>query len=171
MTEARIARIGDWTFDARLNQLSQGPTVVTLEPLAARVLSYLAERQGEVVSVDELVEALWNRRFVGDNPVYRVLAELRRALGDSAQYPKYIQTIRKSGYRLIATVELQSPREGMPASTATRAPRFGIAALVLALAAAIALAWFLSTRETTVVEEPGKPVVAIMPFDDMSEDG
>lgn len=171
MTDPRIARIGDWTFDARLNQLSQGPTVVTLEPLAARVLSYLAERQGEVVSVDELIEALWNRRFVGDNPVYRVLAELRRALGDSAQDPTYIQTIRKSGYRLIATVELQSPGEGMPASTATRAPRFGIAALVLALAAAIALAWFLSTRETTVVEEPGKPVVAIMPFDDMSEDG
>ncbi len=171
MADARIARIGDWTFDARLNQLSRGATVVTLEPLAARVLGYLAERQGEVVSVDELVEALWNRRFVGDNPVYRVLAELRHSLGDSAKDPKYIQTIRKSGYRLIATVEFQSPGEVAPASTETHRPRFGIAALALALAAAFALAWFLSGRDIAVVEEPGRPIVAIMPFDDMSEDG
>ncbi len=171
MADARIARIGDWTFDARLHQLSREDTVVTLEPLASAVLSYLADRQGEVVSVDELVDALWNRRFVGDNPVYRVLAELRRALGDSALDPQYIQTIRKSGYRLIATVEFLSPVEGAPAVSPKRPSRIGLAVLALAAVVAITLATFFSTRDAIDAESPDKPVIAVLPLDDMSEDG
>lgn len=170
MAGARIARIGDWTLDASLHQLEQGAKVVTLEPLATRVLVYLAERPGEVVSVDELVEALWNRRFVGDNPVYRVLAELRRALGDDARDPKYIQTIRKSGYRLIAPVEWQPGTENTQATTAKRGPHFRVAALVAGLLAAVALVLFVATRISTPVDEPGKPLVAILPFDYLSED-
>ena len=171
MADAKIARIGDWTFDARLNQLSRGSTIVTLEPLCARVLTYLAERQGDVVNVDELVDALWNRRFVGDNPVYRVLAELRRALGDSAKNPKYIQTIRKSGYRLIATVEWPAPVEASSTPATTQKARFGWIAIAVGLTVAIALAVFVTTRESTLVDAPGRPVVAILPFDDMSEEG
>ena len=98
-------KIGDWLLEPRLNRLSRDGRIETLEPLAAEVLAYLAEHAGEVVSADRLTETLWPRRFVGDSPVYRIMADLRRTLGDDARAPTYIETIRKRGYRLIAAVE------------------------------------------------------------------
>lgn len=103
MPQERI-KIGDWLLESGLNQLSRDGETIPLEPLAAEVLAFLARRAGEVVSADELTEALWPRRFVGDSPVYRIIAELRRALGDDARKPEYIETIRKRGYRLVASV-------------------------------------------------------------------
>jgi TolB-like protein/DNA-binding winged helix-turn-helix (wHTH) protein len=97
-------RIGDWLLEPGLNRLSRDGQTIPLEPLAAEVLAFLARHAGEVVSADALTEALWPRRFVGDSPVYRIIAELRRALGDDARKPEYIETIRKRGYRLVASV-------------------------------------------------------------------
>ena len=115
MTVFRKVRIGDWTLDASLNQISGPSGTVVLTPLAARVLEYLAEHSGEVVSADELIENLWQRRMVGDSPVYRVLADLRQALRDDAKRPQYIQTVRKRGYRLLAPVEwLDRPDARLP---------------------------------------------------------
>lgn len=73
--------IGDWLLEPRLNRLSRDGRTETLEPLAAEVLAYLATHASEVVSA----ENLWPRRFVGDSPVYRIMADLRRILGDDAR--------------------------------------------------------------------------------------
>lgn len=100
-----VVRIGDWLVEPSLNRLSRGDVSVQLEPLAIAVLGYLARHAGRVVSADELTAELWDRRFVGDSPVYRVIAELRRELGDDARHPRYIETIRKRGYRLVADAE------------------------------------------------------------------
>jgi len=116
MTVSRKIRIGDWTLDPSLNQISGVSGTVVLTPLAARVLKYLAEHPGEVLSADELIENLWQRRMVGDAPVYRVIADLRQALQDDAKRPRYIQTVRKGGYRLLAQVEwLDRPDARAPA--------------------------------------------------------
>jgi TolB-like protein/DNA-binding winged helix-turn-helix (wHTH) protein/Flp pilus assembly protein TadD len=82
-----------------------------LTPLATRVLEHLAERPGQVVASEELVDSVWQRRVVGDEAVYRVIADIRQALQDDAKRPRYIETIRKRGYRLLAPVEYQSGRE------------------------------------------------------------
>ena len=55
--------IGDWLVEPQLNRISQGDHSVPLEPRAMEVLAYLADRPGEVVSTDQLIEAVWNRRF------------------------------------------------------------------------------------------------------------
>ncbi|MDJ0701080.1 MAG: winged helix-turn-helix domain-containing protein [Woeseiaceae bacterium] len=120
MTVSRKIRIGDWTLDSSLNRISGPSGTVVLTPLAARVLEYLAEHPGEVLGADELVENLWQRRMVGDAPVYRVIADLRQALRDDAKRPQYIQTVRKRGYRLLAQVEqLDSPDAKLPAQRTT----------------------------------------------------
>ncbi len=110
-------RVGDWLVEPQLNRISQGDHAVPLEPRAMEVLAFLAGRPGEVVSTDQLIEAVWNRRFVGDSPVYRIIAELRRVLGDDARQPRYIQTIRKRGYRLVAEVASE------PGARITATPR------------------------------------------------
>jgi TolB-like protein/DNA-binding winged helix-turn-helix (wHTH) protein len=115
MAGSRKVRIGDWTLDCSLNRISGAGGTVVLTPLAARVLEYLAEHPGEVLSADELIENLWQRRMVGDSPVYRLIADLRQALQDDAKRPRYIETVRKRGYRLLAPVEwLDGPDERPP---------------------------------------------------------
>ncbi|PKM05881.1 MAG: transcriptional regulator, partial [Gammaproteobacteria bacterium HGW-Gammaproteobacteria-7] len=75
-----------------------------LEPRLMEVLVALAEHAGEVVSADQLLIEVWRGTFYGDNPVHRAIAQLRRLIGDSSRTPRYIETIRKRGYRLIARV-------------------------------------------------------------------
>lgn len=77
---------------------------LALEPRMMEVLMALAEHAGEVVSAEQLLIEVWRGTFYGDNPVHKVIAQLRKMLGDDSRAPKYIETIRKRGYRLIAAV-------------------------------------------------------------------
>ena len=93
-------RIGTWIATPSLNSLESEGRVAKLEPRAMNVLVYLSERAGSVVSIDELVAAVWRGAVVGDGSVYLTINQLRQALGRD-----YIETVRKRGYRLTAPVE------------------------------------------------------------------
>src|SRR5262245_40290318 len=69
------------------------------------VLVYLAGRAGEVVSKEELVERVWEGRYVSDDVLTVTIYALRKALGDEARRPRYIETVSRRGYRWIAPVE------------------------------------------------------------------
>ncbi len=77
---------------------------VTLEPKVLRVLLLLARRPGEVVTKEELFRDVWEGAFVTEDVLTRAIGELRRVFGDSSAAPHVIETIRKSGYRLIAAI-------------------------------------------------------------------
>lgn len=77
----------------------------TLEPRVMQLLVYLCDRAGQVISAEQLLGDVWKGTFYGDNPVHKCVALVRRALGDDASAPRYIETLRKRGYRLIAPVE------------------------------------------------------------------
>ncbi|HEX9801459.1 MAG TPA: winged helix-turn-helix domain-containing protein [Thermoanaerobaculia bacterium] len=68
-------------------------------------LEKLARRPGAVVSRDELHESVWQDAFVTDDALNRCIQQLRKVLGDDAREPRFIETISKRGYRLIAAVE------------------------------------------------------------------
>ena len=68
------------------------------------LLAFLASRGGRVVSRDEIIDAVWEGRFIAEATLTRAIADLRRALGDSQRAPQYIETIPKRGYRLVADV-------------------------------------------------------------------
>ncbi|MCH1920825.1 winged helix-turn-helix domain-containing protein [Shewanella sp. A3A] len=114
----RIFFFGEWQVSPVANALQQGRKKRQLEPKAMDVLCYLCEHAGEVVSSDELLEHCWAAVDTGDNPLHKTIAQLRRALDDSATAPTYIETIRKRGYRTLAEVRFPIGAE----QTVTNAP-------------------------------------------------
>jgi DNA-binding winged helix-turn-helix (wHTH) protein len=69
------------------------------------VLLFLAARPGEPVSREELLSGVWPGVLVGDDVLTQAVTKLRKALGDDARSPSYIETISKRGYRLVAPVD------------------------------------------------------------------
>ena len=93
-------------LDARSGQLRRNGLPVDLPPQALRILVILAERPGELVTRKELKEALWPGQSYGDfdSRLNFAVKKLREALGDDAEQPRYVQTVRSAGYRFIAPV-------------------------------------------------------------------
>ncbi len=141
--------IGDWRVEPARGCLvaAMDPALeVRLEPKAMQVLVALAERRGEVVAKEALVEAVWQGAFVGDQVLVNAVFELRRALGDDSRNPRYIQTIPRQGYRLTAEVHEQ-PIEETP-EAARKRPIAGIVAAALGLLAIVlATVWLWPQRE------------------------
>nr|WP_267878032.1 winged helix-turn-helix domain-containing protein [Duganella aceris] len=73
-----------------------------MEPRAMDVLLHLCANPHVVVSAEQLLEACWGDVSPSDNAIHKIITQLRRALDDSAVEPRYIETIRKRGYRLLA---------------------------------------------------------------------
>lgn len=96
--------LGDWEVIPESNSLQLGQTTNVLEPKAMDVLVLLCQNQGEVFSAESILSQCWPNTEIGDNPVHKVITQLRKALGDKASSPLFIETIRKRGYRVIAEV-------------------------------------------------------------------
>lgn len=94
----------DWQVDPSANTLRKGKQLQQLEPKAMDVLLLLCRHAGEVLSSEDIVSQCWPGIATGDNPLHKSLTQLRKALGDSATNPTYIETIRKRGYRTLAEV-------------------------------------------------------------------
>ena len=103
-------RIGDRTVVPTLNQILRGETAVRVEPKVMRVLLRLAARRGEVARREELIREVWPDTFVTDDVLKRCISDLRKALGDDRQEPRFIETIPKVGYRLLTSVEPAEPQ-------------------------------------------------------------
>ena len=114
-------RIGPWRVDPALDEISRDGTTVKLEPRAMRVLVCLAEHAGDVISVNELLDAVWKDLVVTQYSVYQAIAVLRRALGDDPKSPAYIANVARRGYRLVAPIEPESKVEP-PAPVAPAEP-------------------------------------------------
>ncbi|CAN7292132.1 winged helix-turn-helix domain-containing protein [Pseudoduganella sp. LjRoot289] len=97
-------RFGEWQIEPESNILQNGNERNQLEPRAMDVLRYLCRHAGAVIPAEELLQACWGNIELGDNPVHKAITQLRRALGDSSTEPRFIETIRKRGYRAIAAV-------------------------------------------------------------------
>lgn len=101
-------QLGDWYVMPTLNRIRKNGDSLNLQPLSMQVLVYLSRRPGKAVNYDELLDNLWRNRVAGTDAVHRRIADLRRNLGDEARERKYIETIPKRGYRLVAPVHAVS---------------------------------------------------------------
>ena len=97
--------IGDWMFDTAARRLCGGRGERKISPKAAAVLRALAETPGQVWSRDALLERVWPNVIVTEEVLTHAVGELRRALHDDARSPAFIETIHKSGYRLLKPPE------------------------------------------------------------------
>ncbi|GGX73897.1 hypothetical protein GCM10011309_25020 [Litorimonas cladophorae] len=94
-------------FDGNLIDGFDGPSIV--EPKVMQLLKVLAEKPNTVFSREELITAVWGVDFGGDERLSRAISLLRKALGDKRGHYKYIETISRRGYRLIAEVAPETP--------------------------------------------------------------
>lgn len=159
--------VGEWLIDPRACQASRGETTEKLRPQLTDLLVCLARRPGKIVLKSEILADVWPGQFIADSGLSRCVAELRQVFGDDAHQPRYLETIPKRGYRLIAPVtwlgeatpsaparDAAVPAVEVPARTETlpgRRTRLWTAVSVVALGAAVAGGVFLSTRSSAKV--------------------
>src|SRR5215470_8095739 len=98
-------RIGDWRAYPQSGEISRNGEAIKLEARTMRLLLCLAEKPGDVVSTEELLNRVWPDVFVSQDSVYQAVAALRRVLGDDSKRPAYIETVPRLGYRMVARVE------------------------------------------------------------------
>gem|GEM_PF-7015105 len=113
-----LLRIGDWIVDGSLNRLRHAVSgdERPLRHKAMALLLLLAERPGELLSREQIEARIWGgNAFVAPKAINTAIWTIRQALGDDPEAPRYLQTIAKRGYRLIAAVEAL-PREVAPAT-------------------------------------------------------
>jgi TolB-like protein len=91
---------GRYRLEPRVG-LMCGDRAVHLTPKALALLSFMAGRPGEVIAKEELFGAVWPEVAVGDAALVTCIQELRKALGDDARHPRYVETLHRRGYRFI----------------------------------------------------------------------
>jgi transcriptional activator of cad operon len=123
-------RIGAWVLDRSDGTLTREHSTVRLEPKVLAVLLHLVERQGDVVTHEDLLRDVWKDTHVVAGALARAVSLLRTAFDDDAYHPSYIETVPKRGYRLIAEVEELPP---VVARYAPAARLFAAAATVVVL--------------------------------------
>jgi serine/threonine protein kinase/DNA-binding winged helix-turn-helix (wHTH) protein/Tol biopolymer transport system component len=124
-------RFGPFRLDLRAGELHKDDRKVRLQEQPFRVLQLLVERPGEVVTREELQKKLWpNNTIVEfDHSINAAIKRLRDALGDTAEKPKYVETVARRGYRLLVPVDvdvgagLAPPSPGDAPVVPTRAPQ------------------------------------------------
>jgi serine/threonine protein kinase/Flp pilus assembly protein TadD len=97
--------VADWRVRPVLGQLERGDLTVSVEARSLQVLACLAQHAPNVVSKQRLIREVWGEAaFVTDEVLSHAIWELRKAFGDEARKPRFIQTIARKGYRLLAEV-------------------------------------------------------------------
>ena len=103
----RFIRFGLFEVDLQAGELRKNGLKIKLQEQPFRVLSLLLERAGEVVTREELRQKLWSTdTFVDfEHSLNTSIKKLRQALGDSADNPRFVETLARRGYRFVAPVE------------------------------------------------------------------
>jgi Tol biopolymer transport system component/DNA-binding winged helix-turn-helix (wHTH) protein len=149
--ERRIVRFGLFEADLRAGELRRNGSKVRLQEQPFQVLTALLDQPGEVVTRDALRNRLWpSDTFVDfDHSLNTAVRRLRDALGDTAENPRYVETVARRGYRFLAPLK-QDAEAGQPAvarHTVRRKPWSLIFAVgVFTILAAGVAAWQLTHR-------------------------
>src|SRR5689334_20492367 len=100
MMQGRL-RFGPFELDRGNQSLSRDGAEIRLAPKAYAVLRHLTDHAGNLITKDELLDAVWGELHVTDGALKRCVAQLRKALQDPAEEPRYIQTLHGRGYRFL----------------------------------------------------------------------
>ena len=168
-TPPELVRFGVFELDLRSGELRKAGVRIGLQEQPLQVLALLLERPGDVVTREQLRQRLWpGGTFVDfDHGLNAVINRLRDTLGDSAESPRFIETLPRRGYRFVGAVNANSsePRARIGVTERLRAgrsmPSVGTVASVTVglLAVGVVGAWLL--RRTPVADGPPPRVVPL----------
>jgi TolB-like protein/DNA-binding winged helix-turn-helix (wHTH) protein/Flp pilus assembly protein TadD len=186
----RRLRFGVFEADPRIGELTKNGKRLPLQEQPFQLLAMLLERPGELVSREELRAEIWPQTIVDfDHGLNKAISKIRDALGDSAENPRFIETVARRGYRFLADVSVvhDGPPErapgdlaeqahagslarlegGLPSRRPPRALTWGLLGLGLALVLAVAVSWILYTSRSSV---PKIRSLAVLPLKNLSGD-
>ena len=106
-----------WTFHEAENKIIRGNEVAQLTPKASAVLSCLLRHSGQVVPKETILAEVWAGLNVTEALIREYVFDIRAALGDDARKPRYIETVRGKGFRLIGNIDRASEDDPSPAGT------------------------------------------------------
>jgi TolB-like protein/DNA-binding winged helix-turn-helix (wHTH) protein/Tfp pilus assembly protein PilF len=186
----RRLKFGVFEADLRAGELTKQGKRLSLQEQPFRLLALLLEKPGELVTREQLQQRLWPQTTVDFNHgLNKAISKVREALGDSAENPRFIETVARRGYRFLADVvvvhreqpatvarDLVEPVDsGLPrlvdAGTSPRRPphrlAWGLFGFVLALVPAISLSWIFYPRRHSL---PTVHSLAVLPLENLSSD-
>jgi TolB-like protein/DNA-binding winged helix-turn-helix (wHTH) protein/Tfp pilus assembly protein PilF len=186
-SENGTIRFGEFELEPKSGELRKAGVPVKLQPQPLRVLVLLASNAGELVTRGEIQQEIWEGvTFVDfEHGLNFCIKQIRAALGDNAQAPRFIETLPRRGYRFIAAVDQNSKDKsqtvGAPAqseSTRTKIPiapgprshvaRVAAFSIVLLLIVGAYATWKLLAKSS--VPNRGKVMLWVMPFENLSAD-
>jgi eukaryotic-like serine/threonine-protein kinase len=165
-------RFGVFELDPRSGELRKAGARIRLQIQPLKVLTALLEAPGAVVTREELKRRIWPQESFGDfdHAVNVAVAKLRAALADSADSPRFIETLPRRGYRFIYPVNLppEAPSDptvaapvSPPATTKmTRLPRVAVVATTICILAGSALGWWFFSRKAHALTDKDTVVLA-----------
>lgn len=169
--------VGPWLVRPGVNTISKNGFAVRLEPKVMEVLVCLASQAGELVPKDVIFKTVWPDTFVSDDALIRSISELRRAFEDDAREPRFIETIPKRGYRLVAAVAPLNgdkvARPGLAVSGPARAiGKWNHIWLAVGLVLVGAIVAFGGRKLGYRVTNSGPPIhsLAVLPLKNLSAD-
>jgi len=180
---ARVLRFDDFELDTRAGELQKRGVRLRLQGQPLQVLAALLNGAGDVVTREELRRQIWAAdTFIDfDHSLHNAIARLRDVLGDSAEMPRYIETLPRRGYRFIAPVEAVEvvspsraahPEDPRPTSAESKRPpsRAMVAGGILAVFVIGTAFWLARTTPRPTSAAPRLDSIAVLPLDNLSGD-
>ena len=169
-----IVRFGLFQLDLKAHELHKAGVKVKLQDQPFRVLVLLVDRAGQVVTREELQQKIWptDVYVTFDQGVNNAIRKVRDALGDSADNPRFVETVAKHGYRFVAPVSVaQRSASEAPFRSRLRALR-NTALIGLTSAVVLASLAYWASQRWAMGARPSseKAVLAVLPFDNLSRD-
>jgi DNA-binding winged helix-turn-helix (wHTH) protein/TolB-like protein len=157
--------LGGWQVLPNRGLLRDGGADIHVEPLPMDVLVVLAAHQGDVVSKDQLVDVVWQGRPVSDEVITRCISLIRRALGDDAKAPRFVENVPRRGYRLMLPITLPERPDQETAATPIAVRSAYVLPLIggFAAIALIVAIVFWPSHEPDLSDQPIRSVV-VFPF-------
>jgi len=178
-----VLRFDIFELDVRAGELRKNGVKLRLQGQPLQVLAALLKRPGELVTREELRAQIWQAdTFVDfDHSLHNAIARIREVLGDSAETPRYIETLPRRGYRFIAHVEGISTREPersaetvqpseAPAPLARSKARAALAVALLTVVMIALALWLLPAISHRTTAVPPMRSIAVLPLDNLSGD-
>ena len=177
----RVLRFDTFDLDLHAGELRKYGVKLRLQGQPLQVLAILLESAGNLVTREELRSRLWPAdTFVDfDHSLHNAIARIRETLGDSAETPRYIETLPRRGYRFIGPVDgVEVPERPAPSEKAKEAPprvwqsktRAALGFALMILAAAGSAFWLVRTGLHATSAAPRIRSIAVLPLQNLSGD-
>jgi len=174
--------IANWQVNPSTCRIKSDFTEIKLEPKVMAVLLVLARHAGQVLSRDQIETMVWQDMVVGYDSLASSINKLRKAFGDNSKNPKFIETVPKRGYRLIAEYKIATQSLNHDVEQLTKNPikagrddsflanKFSFITIVI-ICVFVFVLWLVPEQVNEPMKsQSGKPIIAVLPFQNLSND-